>query len=200
MRNWNSNYSLIRVLHAVPGGEQVDVYINETPFYKDLGFTEFSPYVYVPQGNYTITVYPADTQENPILSENINVNAGELVTIAVSGSENDIKLVPVVEETETVSGNNAKVRVVHLSPNAPNVNIMSNGQELFNNVGFRDATSYMVAPSGDYIINLEEATTGRLILKNRVILNPGRIYTLYVIGYLPNATVVQSLDGATFMN
>ena len=102
MRNWNGKYSLVRFLHAVPDGEEVDIYINDTPFYKGLEFTEFSPYVYVPEGNYTVTVYLEDTRENPIVTQNINVKVNELVTIAIVGDGKNIELIPVVEETETL--------------------------------------------------------------------------------------------------
>ena len=51
IRDWNESFSLIRFLHAIPEGEEVDVYINDTPFYEDLDFADFSPYVYVPKGS-----------------------------------------------------------------------------------------------------------------------------------------------------
>lgn len=200
MRDWNLKYSLIRMLHAVPEGDRVDIYINNMPFYKNLAFTEFSPYVYVPEGNYTVTVYPIDTQENPIINEKIDVKVGELVTIAISGSENDVKLIPVVEEAEVVGGNNAKIRVVHLVPNGPSVNIEVNGQKLYSNVEFREVTPYVTVLAGEYVVNVEESEEGKIILKNKVILNAGRIYTFYAVGNLPNAEVIQSLDGATFMS
>lgn len=200
MREWNKRYSLIRMLHAVPEGEDVDIYINEMPFYKDLGFTEFSPYVYVPEGNYTVTVYESDTKENPIVNEKIDIKVGELVTIAIAGEWKDIKLLPVVEETEVVSGSNSKIRVVHLSPNAPSVNITADNQEIFQSVKYRDITPYIPVPAKEYDVIVEDAATKKLILQNQVTINPGRIYTFYAVGNLPNAEVIQSLDGATFMN
>ena len=200
MRDWNLKYSLIRMFHAVPEGDRVDIYINNMPFYKNLAFTEFSPYVYVPEGNYTVTVYPIDTQENPIINEKIDVKVGELVTIAISGSENDVILIPVLEEAEFVGGNNAKIRVVHLVPNGPSVNIEVNGQKLYSNVEFREVTPYVTVLAGEYVVNVEESEEGKIILKNKVILNAGRIYTFYAVGNLPNAEVIQSLDGATFMS
>lgn len=200
MRQWNKEYSLVRFLHAVPEGEEVDIYINNVPFYKGLEFTEFSPYVYVPQGNYTVTIYLEDTQENPIVNEKIDVNVNELVTIAITGESGDIKLLSIVEETEVVSGSNAKVRVVHLSPNAPAVNIAADNQELFANVKYRDVTPYIAIPAKEYTVNVEEARTNRIIRQNQVTINPGRIYTFYAVGNIPNAQILQSLDGATFMN
>ena len=200
MRQWNKEYSLVRFLHAVPEGEEVDIYINDVPFYKGLEFTEFSPYVYVPQGNYTVTIYLEDTQENPIVNEKIDVNVNQLVTIAITGESGDIKLLSIVEETEVVSGSNAKVRVVHLSPNAPAVNIVADNQELFANVKYRDVTPYIAIPAKEYTVNVEEARTNRIIRQNQVTINPGRIYTFYAVGNIPNAQILQSLDGATFMN
>lgn len=200
MRQWNKEYSLVRFLHAVPEGEEVDIYINDVPFYKGLEFTEFSPYVYVPQGNYTVTIYLEDTQENPIVNEKIDVNVNQLVTIAITGEIGDIKLLPIVEETEVVSGSNAKVRVVHLSPNAPAVNIDADNQELFANVKYRDVTPYMAIPAKEYTVNVEEARTNRLMRQNQVTINPGRIYTFYAVGNIPNVQILQSLDGATFMS
>lgn len=200
MRQWNKEYSLVRFLHAIPEGEDVDIYINNLPFYKGLDFTEFSPYVYVPQGNYTVTVYIEDTKENPILNEKINVNVNELVTISITGDGENIKLLPVVEETEVVSGSNARVRVVHLSPNAPAVNISADNKELFANVKYMDVTPYISIQAKDYVVNLEEARTNRIMRQNRVTVNQGRIYTFYAVGNIPNVQILQSLDGATFMN
>ena len=51
MRKFDENYSLIRVFHAVPGGDTVDIYINDRLFYKGLSFTQFTPYIYVPKVN-----------------------------------------------------------------------------------------------------------------------------------------------------
>lgn len=200
MRQWNKEYSLVRFLHAVPEGEDVDIYINNVPFYKGLDFTEFSPYVYVPQGNYTVTVYIEDTKENPILNEKIDVNVNELVTISITGEGKNIKLLPVAEETELVSGSNAKVRVVHLSPNAPAVNISADNKELFSNVKYMDVTPYIAIQAKEYTVNLEEAKTNRLMRQNKVTVNQGRIYTFYAVGNIPNVQILQSLDGATFMN
>lgn len=200
IRDWNESFSLIRFLHAIPEGEEVDVYINDTPFYEDLDFADFSPYVYVPKGNYTVNVYLADTRENPILSQNINVGVNQLVTMAISGENNDIKLVPVVEEVVVVSGNNSNIRVVHLSPNAPSINILADNQLLFEDIDYREVTDYITVPSKTYTIRIEDSATNRLIVQNQITINPSQIYTFYAVGNLSNLNIIQSLDGSTFIN
>ena len=54
MRNFNENYSLVRALHAVVGEDVVDIYLNGSPFFYNVQFTDFTPYVYVPEGAYTV--------------------------------------------------------------------------------------------------------------------------------------------------
>lgn len=200
LRQWNDRYSLVRVLHAIPEGEDVDIYINDNPFFKDLEVEEFTPYVYVPEGEYEITVYLAETQDNPLVRQKVKVNVSELVTIAITGNPGDIELVPIKEDTETASGNNSKVRVVHLAPNSPEVNIIVDEQDLFSNVKFRDVTEYKEVPPKVYTVEIEASSNNKLIRNDQVRINPNRIYTFYAIGNVPNVNIIQSLDGATFIS
>lgn len=199
MRNFADEYSLIRALHAVPDSDAVDIYINDSLFFKALRFTQFSPYVYVPEGKYELVVYPVDTTDNPILRENIEVVNGELATIAVSGNTDDLKLVYIPEDKERAQRGYSKIRVVHLSPNAPEVNILIDGKELFKDIEFRDVSDYIEILAGDYRLDVEAVASGRIIRSNQKTINPDRIYTFYALGNLPNAQVFQSLDGATFI-
>ncbi|MGL5693317.1 MAG: DUF4397 domain-containing protein, partial [Peptostreptococcaceae bacterium] len=70
---------------------------------------------------------------------------------------------------------------------------------LFKDIGYRDITEYVDVIPKVYDVLIEEAITSRIILENQVKINPGRIYTFYIVGNIPNAEVIQSLDGATFL-
>lgn len=200
MRNYTDEYSLVRVLHAVPNSEPVDVYINDSLFFKGIRFTQFSPYVYVPEGKYEITVYGIDTTENPLLREPIEVNDEELITIAISGNLDDLKLVRVEEDKERAQKGYSKVRTVHLSPNAPEVNVLLDEKMLFSDIEFRDVSDYEEILAKSYRMDLEASKINRIIRSNQVTINPDRIYTFYILGNLPNVQIFQSLDGATFIS
>lgn len=199
MRKFNPNYSLIRVLHAVPSGEVVDVYINNTLFFSDLVFRQFSPYIYVPEGSYQMSVYSANTRENPLISRNINVDRNELVTIAIAGNVGTLRLVNIEEGTQAPTEGKSKTRVVNLVPNSPDLNIRYNGTVLFEHNDFRDVTDYEEIDPGIYIIDLELVENGKIVRTTRVNINPDRIYTLYLLGNAANIEVFQSLDGASFI-
>jgi hypothetical protein len=140
------------------------------------------------------------TKENSILRQNIEVKNGELATLAMTGNYDDIKLLTITEDKEGASRDNSKLRVVHLSPNLPKLNILAYDSILFSNVDFREITEYIEMPPQFYKINIELSQNNRLLRSNRISINPNRIYTLYLMGNFSSFQVFQSLDGATFIN
>lgn len=198
MRDVNEDYSLVRVLNAALNADAVDIYINDTLFFKELSFTEFSPYVYVPEGNYRMSVYPVNNTENPILSKYIEID-DELLTISIVGDNNNLDFLFIEEDTESTYGQNSKLRVVNLVPDSPRVNILEGENVLFSNVGYKDITRYKTVSPGTYTLNIELVENGQIVLQNQISITSDRVYTLYALGNIPNVEIYQSLDGATFI-
>ena len=186
MRNFNENYSLVRGLHAVVGGDTVDIYLNGNPFFYNIKFTDFTPYVYVPEGKYTVEVFPRDQKENPIVTGTVEVSPGELITIAK-------------EEMETPTGNKSRARFIHLVPNGRPVDILLDKEMVLEDVEYKEVTPYTDVDPKTYQVDVLLNENGQLIRQIRVTINPGRVYSFYGLGNKPNFQIFQSLDGATFM-
>ena len=200
MRNFDENYSLVRALHAVVDGDVVDIYLNGSPFFNNVPFTNFTPYVYVPEGKYKIEVFLRDQKENPIITDNIEINAGELNTIAVIGeSGKTIEILPIKEEMEIPTGNKSKVRFIHLVPNGRPVNILLDKEMVLEDAEYKEVTPYTDIDPKTYQVDVLLNENGQLIRQIRVTINPGRVYSFYALGNKPNFQIFQSLDGATFM-
>lgn len=200
MRNFDENYSLVRALHAVVDGDVVDIYLNGSPFFNNVQFTNFTPYVYVPEGKYKIEVFLRDQKENPIITDNIEINAGELNTIAVIGeSGKTIEILPIKEEMEIPTGNKSKVRFIHLVPNGRSVNILLDKEMVLEDAEYKEVTPYTDIDPKTYQVDILLNENGQLIRQIRVTINPGRVYSFYALGNKPNFQIFQSLDGATFM-
>lgn len=199
LRKFDNKYSLVRFLHAVPGIMPVDIYLNGSLLFNRVFFTQFSPYIYIPEGAYELTVFYTRTKENPILRQTIRIRNGELATLSMTGNYYDIKALIVPEDKNGISGDNSKMRVVHLSPNLPELNILSYDLTLFSNVRFREVTEYIELPSNFYKINIELSQNNRLLRSNRIAINPSQIYTLYIIGNFPSFQIFQSMDGVSFL-
>lgn len=201
MRNFNENYSLVRFLHAVPNGDVVDIYLNGSPFFYNVKFTDFTPYVYVPEGKYTIEVFLKDQKENPLIEGTIDIKPEELMTVALVGDfEKSMDIVPIKEEMQIPTGNKSKVRFVHLVPNGRPVDIALDKKIVLEGVEYKEVTPYTDIDPKTYQVDILATENGRLIRQIRVTINPNRVYSFYALGNKPNFQIFQSLDGATFMN
>ncbi len=198
MRKFSTEYSLIRFLNGVPGLGPVDIYFNGSLFFNRVLFTQFTPYLYVPSGTYEIAIFPTMKKENPIIRDFIEVNNNELGTLSLNGFDS-LSLLFIPEAKNSVDDNNSKLRVVHLSPNIPKVNIILNDEILFQDIDFQEATNYINLPPDIYRIDIELSQNNRLLRSNRVRINPDGIYSLYMLGNFANFQVFRSLDGGAFL-
>lgn len=199
MRNFDENYSLVRMLHAVPGLETVDIYLNQDPFFYNMRFTNFSPYVYVPKGKYLMQVFPRDKKTNPIFEQEIEIDGGKLLTVALIGERDQLEILPIEEDTEIPEGNQSKVRLVNLVPDGLYINMYFDDDIFVSESNFRSISPYELIDPGTYRVEIELVENNQLIRKLRITINPSRIYTIYAIGNKPNFQLFQSLDGATFL-
>lgn len=192
--------SYVRVFHASPDAPPVDIYVNGGLVFKNLSFKGFSEYVQLPMGEYKIEVFPAGQKGVPVLTQNVKVPEKEVITIVALGNFEDLQLVPYIEgNADDLPVNESRVRVIHLSPDAPEVDVLLDEKLAFEDVGFMDATDYAQIPSGDYNVTINIAATNDTVLALKVELKSQKVYTVYVVGNPPNLSAIQSLDGSTFV-
>lgn len=201
-RVYDENYSIIRFLHAVPRGKPVDIYFNNSLFFNRILFTQFTPYIYVPEGTYEVTIFETGTRENPILREDLEVQRDKMFTLAMTGYEEDLELLLINEAKEESENTDlSKVRIVHLSPNLPKLNIYLDDNLVFPGVDFREVTDYVEIPAYDiYTLDIVLEKSGRLLRSNQIAVNVDRVYSLYLLGNFANFQVFQSRDGTAFVN
>jgi hypothetical protein len=187
--------SKIRVLHAVPNAPAVDVYANDNLIVKNLAYKEMSPYLPVPSGNYNIKVYPTGETTNPVIESSVYIPENSIYTIAAIGELPDISLYPIQEPTSANKTGISCVRFIHLSPNAPPVDIkLPDGSIVFSNVPFKSIASYTCVPSGTYTFRVNPAGTDNVVLTvPNVRLNPNTFYTIYAIGLVGETPNLEAL-------
>ena len=172
MRNFNENFSSVRGLHAVVGGDTVDIYLNGNPFFYNIKFTDFTPYVYVPEGKYTVEVFPRDQKENPIVTGTIEVSPGELITIAITGeSDKTIEILQIKEEMETPTGNKSRARFIHLVPNGRPVDILLDKEMVLEDVEYKEVTPYTDVDPKTYQVDVLLNENGQLMISKESIDN-----------------------------
>ena len=108
---------------------------------------------------------------------------------------------PIPEDSAPAAGK-AHVRFVHLSPNAPAVDVAvaSSGAVVFSNKSFKDATAFTPLDAGDYNLDVRVAGTSTVALVLPTItLEAGKIYTVFAKGFLGGAGA-QALGAQIIVN
>ncbi len=85
----------------------------------------------------------------------------------------------------TAQESNARVRVVHASPDAPAVDVLVNDSVAFSNVAFKEITDYAELSTATY--NIKVVPTGAtepVVIEADLTLNAGQDYTVVAVGKL----------------
>ena len=194
-----NNSSLVRVFHAAPQAPNVDVYVNDQMVFSNLAFGDFTRYVYLDEGEYNVSVYLAGQKDRPVINQMVDVPSQQIFTIAATGNLDNLGLLVIPDKvSKSPSQSYSSVRVIHLSPNAPGVDILVDGDTLFEDISFGEGTDYVDLNPGTYNVNVVLNTDKSVVLPLKVTLNPDKIYTIYIIGNPPTLQAVQVVDGNTY--
>lgn len=194
-----NNSSLVRVFHAAPQAPNVDVYVNDQMVFSNLAFGDFTRYVYLDEGEYNVSVYLAGQKDRPVINQMVDVPSQQIFTIAATGNLDNLGLLVIPDKvSKSPSQNYSSVRVIHLSPNAPGVDILVDGDTLFEDISFGEGTDYVDLNPETYNVNVVLNTDKSVVLPLKITLNPDKIYTIYIIGNPPTLQAVQVVDGNTY--
>ena len=96
---------------------------------------------------------------------------------------------------ETDEDGSARVRVAHLVPDAPSVDVYVDGSEALSGLGFRDVTQYLSVPTGTRTVRITPAgDPNTTAFEGDVALDAGRM-TLAAVGELDDGSLgVEQLD------
>ncbi|MBA2872533.1 hypothetical protein HNQ85_002844 [Anoxybacillus calidus] len=175
-----ANLAMVRIFHASSNAPAVDVYVNGQKVLQELKYKQISQYLKVPTGQYRIDIYPSGRTTSPVLSEMVYILPSLRYTIAGIGNANNLQLLPFFDNPY-VSYGETKVRLVHLSPNAPAVDIaVKGGNVLFKNVRYKEVSDYVkVSTNQKFSLEVRIAGTDNVVLTvPNVRLGSNKSYTI----------------------
>jgi hypothetical protein len=92
----------------------------------------------------------------------------------------------------------AQVRVIHLSPDAPAVDVAVNGTVAVQGASYLDVTDYLQVPAGDARITVTPAgATSPVVIDATVALGANAYYTIAATGFLADIQPLVLVDDAT---
>jgi hypothetical protein len=179
--------ALVRVIHAIPGGPSVDVFADDAKVFTGIAFKTTTPYKEISAERHTFRIRTAGQDTAQPLAENSEgLSDGKHYTV-VAWADTDGKPALYVVDDDLVppSSGKAKVRVIHASADAGEVDVYARegNKKLFGGVNPLKATSYSEFDPMSGTIELRPAGKSNAVLTiPNARFNAGDIYTIVVVG------------------
>ena len=159
----------LRVFHASPDAPPVDVVVNDDfamPFIEDLEFPDVVGYVPVPAADYNVKVTAANNAGAIVIDADLSLAAGQSYDVLAVDALATIDALVLNDDRRSVA-TEAKVRIVHASPTAQDVDIyvVATGTDIntvdptLAAVPFKASTGYLSLPAGDYDVTVTPTGT-----------------------------------------
>jgi len=203
----------IRVIHASPSAPTVDVYVTAPgadlsvldPTIKDLTYLKCLGFLKIPEGSYQIRVTPTNSKTVAYDSGTITLNGGSILTsVAVNstGGKSIISIVALTNDSDNPSfeipDRQAQLRVVHASPDAPNVDVLIDNAIVLSNVAFKEYNQdYLAVESGSRNIKVNATGTATSVIDANAELAGGTDYTVLAVGFLADIEPLILIDDNT---
>ncbi len=176
----------ILVTHASPDAPGVDLLVdNIVKNTAALNYPNSTGYITLNAGLRNIKVNASGTSTS-VINADATFVANKSYSIFAADSLSVITPIVIEDNLATPAAGKAHVRFVHLSPNAPAVDIaVTGGSNLFSNVSFKEYGDFLPVDAGTYSLDAKVAGTSTVALTvPGVVLEAGKIYTIFAKGFL----------------
>jgi hypothetical protein len=152
------------LIHASPDAPAVQVVVNDNfaaPLVPSLAFPNFTPFVEVPGAKYNVKVTPVGNNGVIAINADVTLVAGTETSAYAVGPLASIAPLLLTDDRRRVA-TQAKVRIVHASPSAGNVDLyvlapgtaLAGATPAFTNVAFKADTGYVSLAAGTYEVSV----------------------------------------------
>lgn len=190
----------VMAVHASPDAPAVDLLVDGAVAGSGLAFPNNTGYLTVTAGTRNVKVNVAGTATT-VINADLPLLAGGNYTVFARGPVASIGALVVADDLTAPAAGKAHVRFVHLSPDAPAVDVaVTGGPVLFANKAFEQYSAFAPVDAGTYNLEVRPAGSGSVVLAlPGITLETGRIYTVFARGLL-NGTGAQALGAQIIVN
>jgi hypothetical protein len=178
----------VNVVHASPDAPPVDLLVDNAVAGSGLAFPNNTGYLNAAAGTRNVKVRATGTSL-VVIDANLALTAGASYTVFAVDSLSKISALVLPDDLTAPAAGKAHVRFVHLSPNAPPVDVaVAGGAVVFGNRAFKEFTAFTPLDAGTYNLEVRLAGTGTVVLPlPGIALTAGKIYTVFARGFVGGA-------------
>jgi hypothetical protein len=184
----------LRFFHASPDAPAVNVLINGRFVFSHVTYGQSTFYKFLPAETTNVKVVTLDKNQAIVIDTDLSLKDGKEYTLAAVGMAANLEPLLIEDSTEMPAWGQSKVRAVHLSPDAPAVDVaVKDGDVLFPGVQFKGVTDFETVDSNVYDLQVLVAGTSDVALDIPwVRLNSGSATTIFVIGMATTEPALQA--------
>ena len=190
----------VKVVHASPDAPGVDLLVDNAVAGSNLTFPNNTGYLPVDEGMRNVKVNVTGTSTTVIEAD---LNLEGMINYSVFAVDQVANLSPlvIVDDLTPPAMGTAHVRFIHLSPDAPAVDITTtDGTVVFGNYEFKDYSDFAPLPAGSYDLQIRLAGTETVVLAlNGIAVADGSIYTVFAKGFV-GGSGAQALGAEIIVN
>lgn len=195
--------SLVRVIHAIPGGLPSDVYADEVKVFSDLEYKAVSDYRNVRDNQVTFKLRTAGQPGEPVAENHETLADGRCYTVVVMPGERGkaAELKVLSDDKDAPPEGKARVRVVNAAADAGKLEVTLRGREkpLVGGLDAADDTGYHDVMPTESALVVRDKNKKRVVAEvHKVAFTSGKNYTLVILGRVagkPKAEVLVVEDG-----
>ncbi len=176
----------LRVVHASPDAPNVDIIVNDAlTLVSDLPFPTATGFATVAPDTYNVKVTAAGNSSAVVIDADLTLDAGTIYDVIAVGPLATIEALVAADDFRPVA-TEAKVRIVHGSPTAQDVDIyvtapgtdINTVDPTLPGVPFKDNTGFLSLDAGDYDVTVVPAGTKTAAIGPATIsVEAGQVYT-----------------------
>ncbi|UYP10112.1 DUF4397 domain-containing protein [Priestia megaterium] len=173
----------VRIVHASPDAPAVDIFVDDKALVEGAKFKDVANSLPLAAGSHKVEVYEAKTKgtKDSIIEATLVVDGGKSYTVAAVNKAENLELQAFTNNKQGMEGK-ASLRVAHLSPDAPAVNVGPKGAApLFKDLSFKSISGYQVVNPGSYDLSVSTADGKEILSLPGTNLQSGKNYTVLAV-------------------
>ncbi|GEM_PF-156337 len=179
----------LRVIHASYDAPSVEVNVDGTTAFTNLEYGSTGGYARINSGAKNITVTPAGASSPVVIDVDVTLETDRDYTVFAVGDLDNIEPISSLDVRTPVT-DKVKVRIVHASPDAPNIDLKldsGSGTPIFSNVAYKQISNYIEVDPGTYTFAVTATgSTDEVVVFDPVTFSEGQVFTVLVIGTFDN--------------
>jgi len=176
----------VSLYNASPNSPEMDIIVdNRQVNIYPFDYADYTGYLRFYTGDRNLKFGPYGAS-NVVEDTTVDFENGKSYSVFVVDEYPDVDALVLEDNAAAPSSGNAMIRFVHLSPDAPSVDLAIEGETdvLYGNQSFKDATDFTEISAEDYDFEVRDNSSGDVVLSIPDInIEPGWFYTIVVRGY-----------------